>query len=94
MGAKNRAQVHEDEFQSLKTLFATQYWETDADVEKFARAIHEINRDLVNNHPDLLITHPTSPYIEWDDLTPDQKKGRLFIARRLIEQFAVIPKQK
>ncbi len=55
-------------------------------VEQIARDYHEICREMVNKETGM-ITKPTSPYIEWDDLTPEQREGRYFIARGLLERY-------
>jgi hypothetical protein len=56
--------------------------------EKIAREYHEICRQMVDEQIGM-ITKPTRPYIEWDDLTEDMKKGRMFIAEKLIEKYGI-----
>ena len=41
-----------------------------------------------------MITKPTQPYIEWDNLTENQKEGRRFIARELLNKFKIRHRQK
>ena len=36
-----------------------------------------------------MITTPTTPYIEWNDLTDEQRKGRLFIAGELLKKYII-----
>ena len=57
-------------------------------VEKVAREYHEICRELVEKQVGM-ITKPTQPYIEWDDLSDEMKKGRFLIARKLIEKYGL-----
>jgi hypothetical protein len=49
---------------------------------KFAMFYHEICREMVNKQIGM-ITKPTQPYIEWKDLTDEQKKGRIFVGMKL-----------
>jgi len=62
------------------------------DIESLAKAYHEICREMVNKQIGM-ITKPTQPYIEWDKLTEEQKEGRRFIAKSIIEQFVIYPKK-
>ena len=55
-------------------------------VEEIAKTYHEICREMVNKQIGM-ITKPTRPYIEWDELTEDAKKGRMFIALKLKEEY-------
>lgn len=55
-------------------------------IERVAREYHEICRELVNEQIGM-ITKPTRPYIEWDELTVEMKTGRMFIAKKLIEKY-------
>ena len=55
-------------------------------IEKIAREYHEICRELVERQVGM-ITKPTRPYLEWDELTDEMKEGRYFIARKLIEKY-------
>jgi len=57
-------------------------------VEYLAKEYHEICREMVEKQIGM-ITKPTRPYIEWDDLTEEQKDGRRFIARRLLHIFKI-----
>lgn len=57
-------------------------------IEKVAREYHEICRELVNKQIGM-ITKPTRPYIEWDDLTDEMKEGRRFIAEKLIHKYKI-----
>lgn len=56
------------------------------EIEELAKIYHEICREMVNKNIGL-ITKPTQPYIEWQDLTESQKEGRRFIAKQLISKF-------
>lgn len=55
-------------------------------IEKIAIEYHEICREMVEKQIGM-ITKPTRPYIEWEDLTEDMKDGRRFIAKKLIEKY-------
>ena len=57
-------------------------------VEEVAKEYHEMCRELVNNQVGM-ITKPTRPYIEWDDLTDEMKQGRFFIAEKLIKKYGL-----
>ncbi len=61
------------------------------DVKTLAKEYHEICREMVEKQIGM-ITKPTRPYIEWDDLTGDQKDGRRFIAKKLLEKYTIIRK--
>ena len=56
------------------------------DVEELAKDYHEICREMVEKQIGM-ITKPTRPYIEWDDLTEEQKDGRRFIAKSFLDKF-------
>jgi hypothetical protein len=62
-------------------------------IEQLAKEYHEICREMVENQIGM-ITKPTKPYIEWDDLTEDQKDGRRFIAKKLLETYDMKEKDK
>jgi len=57
-------------------------------VERIAKDYHEICREMVNSGIGM-ITKPTQPYIEWKDLTENQKDGRRFIAKKLIDKYNI-----
>jgi hypothetical protein len=57
-------------------------------IETLARAYHEICREMITKQIGL-ITKPTQPYLEWDQLTDDQKKGRYFIAEELLKKYTI-----
>lgn len=57
-------------------------------IERIAKEYHEICREMVNKQIGM-ITKPTRPYIEWDDLTEEMKEGRRFIAKKLIEKYGI-----
>ena len=57
-------------------------------IDELARAYHEICREMINQQIGL-ITKPTQPYIEWDQLTDDQKNGRYFIAEQLLLKYTI-----
>ena len=61
------------------------------EIEKLAQIYHEICREMINKQIGL-ITKPTIPYIEWKDLTEDQKNGRRFIAQKLLERYEISEK--
>jgi len=56
------------------------------DVETLAKIYHEACREMVNKQIGM-ITKPTVPYIEWDNLTEDQKNGRRFISSELLTRI-------
>lgn len=56
------------------------------EIEKLAKEYHEICREMIEKQIGL-ITKPTRPYIEWEDLTEDQKDGRRFIAESLLSKY-------
>lgn len=58
------------------------------EIEQLAKDYHEICRELVEKQIGM-ITKPTQPYIEWNDLTEKQKDGRRFIAEKLIAKFKI-----
>ena len=58
-------------------------------IEELAQAYHEACREMVNSGTGM-ITKPTRPYIEWKDLTEDQKNGRRLVARNLLAQFVIM----
>lgn len=60
-------------------------------VEELAKIYHEVCREMVNKQIGM-ITKPTQPYIEWDNLTDDQRKGRLFIAEELLKRLLITDK--
>ena len=55
-------------------------------IEVVARDYHEMCREMVNSGIGM-ITKPTQPYIEWDDLTTEMQLGRLFIAKKIIDKY-------
>ena len=57
-------------------------------IEELAKEYHEICREMIEKQIGL-ITKPTRPYIEWEDLTEDQKDGRRFIAKNLIKKYNI-----
>ena len=57
--------------------------------EELAKEYHDICRVMVSQMQNTMIMKPTRPYIPWADLTEDQKDGRLFIARQLLERFTI-----
>ncbi len=57
-------------------------------IEELAKDYHEICREMVEKQIGM-ITKPTRPYIEWNDLTEEQKDGRRFIAKKLILNFII-----
>ena len=61
------------------------------EIESLAKEYHEICREMVEKQIGM-ITKPTRPYIEWDDLTEEQKEGRRFIAKGLLIKFDIIIK--
>lgn len=61
------------------------------EIEQLAKDYHEICREMVEKQIGM-ITKPTKPYIEWDELTEDMKKGRMFIAEKLLEKFNMFEK--
>jgi len=60
-------------------------------VETLAKEYHEICREMVNKQIGM-ITKPTQPYLEWDELTESQKDGRRFIAAQLLKQYYLLYK--
>ena len=58
-------------------------------IEELAMSYHEICRELVNQNQDKMITKPKVPYIEWKDLSDEQKEGRRLVARRLLEKYII-----
>ena len=56
------------------------------EIEELAKDYHEICREMVEKQIGM-ITKPTRPYIEWDELTEEQKDGRRFIAKSLLNKF-------
>ena len=60
-------------------------------IEELAKDYHEICREMVEKQIGM-ITKPTRPYIEWDDLTEEQKDGRRFIAKGLIKKYSILKK--
>jgi hypothetical protein len=76
MGKQSRSKISEDKFAALMAKKVT-------DVETLAKEYHEICREMANNGIGM-ITKPTQPYIEWDQLTEDQKNGRRFIAEKVL----------
>ena len=60
------------------------------EIEALAKEYHEICREMVEKQIGM-ITKPTRPYIEWDDLTEDQKDGRRFIAKQFLARFHILP---
>lgn len=79
MGKQSRSQISQDKFADLMAKKIT-------NVETLAKEYHEICREMVNKGIGM-ITKPTQPYIEWQDLTEDQKNGRRFIAQQLLTKF-------
>lgn len=61
------------------------------EIDDLAKVYHEICREMINNGIGL-ITIPTKPYIEWNELTEDQKCGRRFIAWKLLEKYTISEK--
>ncbi len=61
------------------------------EIESLAKEYHEICREMVEKQIGM-ITKPTRPYIEWDNLTEEQKEGRRFIAKGLLIKFDIIIK--
>ena len=61
-------------------------------VLKIAKQYHAICKRLVQDQQKWMIAKPTQPYVEWNDLSPDQLKGRLFIAEQLLDHFHISPK--
>lgn len=55
-------------------------------IDAVAMIYHEICRDMVNNQIGM-ITKPTRPYIEWNDLDDDMKAGRRFVAWNLMQHM-------
>ncbi|KKN56973.1 hypothetical protein LCGC14_0566950 [marine sediment metagenome] len=62
------------------------------EIEKLAKEYHEICREMIERQIGL-ITKPTRPYIEWKDLTEDQKDGRRFIAKNLLVKYNISDKK-
>jgi transcription elongation factor Elf1 len=62
------------------------------DIETLAKAYHEICREMVNKQIGM-ITKPTQPYIEWVDLTEEQRNGRRFVAQKFLELYRIEPKE-
>jgi len=60
-------------------------------IECLAREYHEACREMVNNQIGM-ITKPTQPYLEWDELTEAQKGGRRFIAKYFLDRYTFIKK--
>lgn len=58
------------------------------EIEALAKLYHEICREMVEKQIGM-ITKPTQPYIEWADLTENQKMGRRFIAQKLLEKLEI-----
>jgi hypothetical protein len=61
-------------------------------IGSLAKEYHEICREMVNKQIGM-ITKPTQPYIEWDNLTEEQKKGRTFIAEELLKKYIMVRKE-
>lgn len=57
-------------------------------LERIARNYHEFCREMVNSGIGM-ITKPTQPYIEWDDLTKEMKEGRMFIAQKFLDTYCM-----
>jgi hypothetical protein len=51
-----------------------------------AEKYHEFCKQMVNQQIGM-ITKPTQPYIEWKDLTSDQKEGRFFVAEKIMTEI-------
>ena len=62
-------------------------------IETLAKDYHEICREMIERQIGL-ITKPTRPYIEWVDLTEDQRDGRRFIAKKLLAKFNITVSDK
>ena len=59
-------------------------------IEDLAKGLHEAARDLVVNHPEQMITAKKGyKFVEWDELTEDQKEGKRLQARYLVENFII-----
>lgn len=54
--------------------------------ESIAKQYHEICREMVNNQIGM-ITKLTQPYIEWKDLSDEQRDGRRFVAENIIRSM-------
>jgi len=58
--------------------------------EELAELLHEAARDLVVNHPEQMITAKKGyKFIEWNDLTNPQKKGKRIQARFLLDKLSI-----
>ena len=56
-------------------------------IEQLAKDYHEACREMVTHMQNTMITKPNVPYLEWDQLTDDQKNGRRFIAKELLTKY-------
>lgn len=65
--------------------------ENKLETEIIAKEYHEICREMVEKQIGM-ITKPTRPYIEWDKLTENQKDGRRFIAKKILEKYKLVLK--
>ncbi|KKL96743.1 hypothetical protein LCGC14_1841440 [marine sediment metagenome] len=61
-------------------------------VEYLAKELHEAGREAVERKKTVVASlglKTPNKFLEWDDLTEEQKDGRRFIARRLLHIFKI-----
>lgn len=75
-----------NEYVEMKQLFAHEM----KDTELLAKLYHEICNEMVEKPIGELST--VSQSIPWKDLTDEQKKGRVFIAEKLMTYFRLFLK--
>jgi hypothetical protein len=87
MGKNSQMSTHLKEYQDLVAKWNNRV----IDIEMIAKEYHEMCREMVNKQIGM-ITAPTTPYIEWKDLSENQRDGRRFIAKKILEKWTLIPR--
>lgn len=89
MGKNSQMAVQKEEYLQLKEKMRMKLQLNELDVETLAKDYHEICREMVNKQIGMIIK-PSQSYIEWKDLTEEQKEGRKFVARGFLKLYTMI----
>jgi flagellar hook-associated protein FlgK len=64
---------------------------SDINIEDLSIFYHNVaSKELVVNNTKNLITKPTTPFIEWKDLTDEQKDGRRIMMGCLLKEYRIV----